>query len=445
MNVSVIGTGYVGIVSGVCLASKGHTVTCVDIDHAKVDKINGGIPPIYEIGLENLLKSTVGKNMFATTDLRAAVLGSELTLIAVGTPFDGNKIDLSFVREVSKQIGEVLREKQSYHVVVVKSTVVPGTTDQVVLPILEAASGKKAGENFGVGMNPEFLTEGQAIQDFMNPDRIVLGGIDERSTEVLEKLYESFDRVLKIRTNTRTAEMIKYTSNALLATLISFSNEIANLGSALGGIDAVDVMKGVQASYYLSMPGENQERAKAPITSFLFAGCGFGGSCLPKDVNALIAHGRQIGVPMPLLQAVIKTNEQQPNQILTLLRREFPDVAGVRVGVLGLAFKSDTDDMRESPAIPIIRSLLSLKAVIKAYDPIAMPEAQRILGNDTIEYVRTLQDCLTGVDVVILVTSWKEFENVPQLLKSIRPQPLVIDGRRLLDKRAVDRYAGIGL
>jgi UDPglucose 6-dehydrogenase len=227
--------------------------------------------------------------------------------------------------------------------------------------------------------------------------------------------------------------------------MISFSNEIANFGSALGGIDAVDVMKGVQASYYLSMPGENQERAKAPITSFLYAGCGFGGSCLPKDVNALIAHGRQIGVPMPLLQAVIKTNEQQPNQILTLLRREFPDVAGVRVGVLGLAFKPDTDDMRESPAIPIIRSLLSLKAVIKAYDPIAMPEARRILGNDTIEYVQTLQECLTGIDVLILVTSWKEFENVPQLLKSLRPQPLVIDGRRFLDKRAVDRYAGIGL
>ncbi len=445
MKVSVVGTGYVGLVTGVCLAEKGHTVTCVDIDRTKVDKINKGIPPIYEIGLDQLLKKNLGKNLKATTNLHEAVADSGLTFIAVGTPFDGKKIDLTAVEKVTVEIGRCLRDKKTYHVVVVKSTVVPGTTDSMIAPLLERASGKRAGVDFGVGMNPEFLTEGQAIQDFMNPDRIVIGGIDTRSTDVLDQLYSGFNEVMKIRTNTRTAEMIKYTSNALLATMISFSNEIANLCSTLGNIDAVDVMNGVHASYYLSVPLEDKGHMKAPISSFLYAGCGFGGSCLPKDVNALIAHGQQNGKPMQLLQAVMKTNEEQPGQTIAILRKHFPDIAGLRIGILGLAFKPDTDDMRESPAIPIIHSLLALKASIKAYDPVAMPEARRVLAHEAVEYVSTLRECLEGVDVIILVTSWKEFENVPQLLKNIHSQPLVIDGRRQLDKHAITRYAGIGL
>jgi UDPglucose 6-dehydrogenase len=435
VKVSIVGTGYVGLVTG----------ACVDIDSAKVDKINKGIPPIYEEGLEELLKKHLGGNFKAITNLREAVTNSELTLIAVGTPFDGKKIDLSAIEGVAFEIGKCLKDKNTYHVVVVKSTVVPGTPDPIVAALLERASGKHAGVDFGVGMNPEFLTEGQAIRDFMNPDRIVLGGIDERSTDVLAQLYASFDGVMKIRTNTRTAEMIKYTSNALLATMISFSNEIANLSSALGNIDAVDVMNGVHASYYLSIPTQSNQRMKAPITSFLYAGCGFGGSCLPKDVNALIAHGHQIGVNMSILNAVMKTNGEQPDKILFLLRKQFSEFTGLRVGILGLAFKPDTDDMRESPAIPIIRSLLSSKAIIKAYDPVAMVEAKRVLVNETVEYVTTLRECLENIDVAILVTSWKEFENVPQLLRNINPQPLVIDGRRQLDKNTIARYAGIGL
>jgi UDPglucose 6-dehydrogenase len=244
MNISVVGTGYVGLVSGVCLAEKGHTVTCVDLDAAKVAKINQGIPPIYEKGLEDLLKRHAGRNLTATTDLRAAVMGSEMSLIAVGTPFDGSAIDLKYIREVARQIGEVLRDKASYHLVVVKSTVVPGTTDDVVRPILEEASGKQAGAHFGVGMNPEFLREGEAIQDFMAPDRIVLGGIDDRSIDKLAEVYSVFPEVDKLRTSCKTAEMIKYSANSLLATMISFSNEIGNLCAALGGIDVVDVMHG---------------------------------------------------------------------------------------------------------------------------------------------------------------------------------------------------------
>jgi UDPglucose 6-dehydrogenase len=445
MRVAVIGTGYVGLVSGVCLAEKGHDITCVDIDSAKVEKINKGVPPIYEVGLEELLKKNLGTNFRASANLQEAVANADITMIAVGTPFDGRVIDLKYVKTVARDVGACLRNKSVYHTVVVKSTVVPGTTDTIVKDILEEASGKRAGADFGLGMNPEFLTEGQAIQDFMKPDRIVLGGIDDRSRDALGEIYAGFSGVTKLRTNTRTAEMIKYASNALLATMISFSNEIANLCSALGDIDAVDVMKGVHASNYLTFPASGAGPVTAPISSFLFAGCGFGGSCLPKDVNALIAHGENAGVSMRLLDAVIKTNESQPGRIISILKSQFKDLAGLRVGILGLAFKPDTDDMRESPAIPIVRLLLGEKARVKAYDPVAAHEAQRVLSGVPVEYAPTLKDCLTGVDAVVLVTSWKEFEAVPELLRTIQPVPFLVDGRRQIDKTRVARYAGIGL
>jgi UDPglucose 6-dehydrogenase/GDP-mannose 6-dehydrogenase len=443
MRVSVVGTGYVGLVSGVCLAEIGHDVVCVDVDAAKVAQIMRGVPPIYEDGLEDLLKRNLGERFTATADLHSAVLGSELTLIAVGTPFDGARIDLSYVRKVARDIGAALRDKNGYHVVVVKSTVVPGTTATVVLPILEQVSGKRAGLDFGVGVNPEFLTEGQAISDFMNPDRIVLGAIDARAMEVLDRLYASFSNVPKIRTNPSTAEMIKYSSNALLATAISFSNEIANLCAALGDVDIVDVMEGVHASSYLTVTGPDG-RARAPITSFLQAGCGFGGSCLPKDVKALIAHGEDLGVAMPLLRAVIAVNEAQPGQILRTLEKHFESLAGRRIAVLGLAFKPDTTDVRESPAFPIIRLLLDRKASVKAYDPVAVLEARKVLG-DAVTYADTLEDSLEDVDAVVLLTRWKEFEALPGMLGVLQPLPLLLDGRRQLDKRAVARYAGIGL
>ena len=274
MRVSVIGTGYVGLVSGACFAEIGHDCVCVDVDAGKVERINRGEPPIHENGIEALLQRHVGTRLRASTDLRAAVLDSAITFIAVGTPFDGTRIDLSFVREVARQIGSALRDKNDYHVVVVKSTVVPGTTDEVVLAELERASGKRAGVDFGVGMNPEFLTEGVAIDDFMRPDRIVLGGIDARTVDVQRQVYASFANTPMLATNNKTAEMIKYTSNSVLATLISFSNEIGNLCSALGGVDVADVMQGVHMARYFTTTLDSGQRVKAPISSFLWAGCG---------------------------------------------------------------------------------------------------------------------------------------------------------------------------
>jgi UDPglucose 6-dehydrogenase/GDP-mannose 6-dehydrogenase len=443
MRVSIVGTGYVGLVSGVCLAEIGHDVVCVDVDEAKVAAIREGVAPIFEEGLEHLLRSHVGRRFTATCDLRAAVLESDLTLVAVGTPFDGLEIDLTHVRKASRAIGEALRAKDGYHVVAVKSTVVPGTTDTVVRVALEAASGKRAGDGFGLGMNPEFLTEGQAVRDFLEPDRIVLGAADARALAVLEALYAPFAHTPKIRTNPRTAEMIKYASNALLATAISFSNEIAGACAAVGGVDVVEVMEGVHASSYLTVAGADGPR-RAPITSFLMAGCGFGGSCLPKDVKALVAHAESRGAPMPLLRAVLAVNAAQPEQIVRILETHFPRLARLRVGILGLAFKPDTDDVRESPAIPVIRSLLDRGIRVKAYDPVAVETARKVLG-DSVTYAGSLEDCLAGVDAVVLLTRWKQFEAVPSLIGAIDPPPLLLDGRRQLDKGAVARYAGVGL
>lgn len=445
MKVSVVGTGYVGLVSGTCLAEKGHQVTCVDIDQAKVDQINQGIPPIYEAGLEEMLKANVGQRLTATTDLREAVMNSEISLIAVGTPFRGDEIDLTFIQTVARQIGEVLKDKDAYHVVVVKSTVVPGTTDDVVLSILEEASGKKAGADFGVGMNPEFLKEGEAIPDFMYPDRIVLGGIDEKTLGVLREMYAVFEGVDQLETNCKTAEMIKYTANSLLATMISFANEIGNLCAAIGGVDVTEVTKGVHLDKRLTPILPSGERIIPTFTTYIEAGCGFGGSCFPKDVKALNAYGAKKGLPMQLLTSVIDVNAVQYKQVMDRLYKHFPSLDAVRVAVLGLAFKPGTDDMRESPAIPIVQELLAGSAKVKAFDPVATHEAQKLFENQPIQYCETLADTIAEVDVVLLLTRWADFNALPDLLKDVDPQPLVIDGRRMLDKTAFQRYEGIGL
>jgi UDPglucose 6-dehydrogenase/GDP-mannose 6-dehydrogenase len=445
MNLSIVGAGYVGLVSGACLAEVGHHCICIDIDAAKVARINKGEAPIHEDGLGAMLKRLAGQRLSASTDLHTAVLRTDVTFIAVGTPFDGEKIDLSYVREAARQIGAALKEKPGYHVVVVKSTVVPGTTDDVVRPVIEEASGKKAGEGFGLGMNPEFLTEGVAVKDFMMPDRIVLGGIDERTIDTLAALYAPFAGAPVVRTNTKTAEMIKYASNATLAALISFSNELGNLCAALGGVDVADVMRGVHLAHYFTTRLEDGRSIKAPIAAFLWAGCGFGGSCLPKDVKALSAHGAAHGQTMDLLDAVMKINQAQPARIIAILERHFPSLAGKRIGVLGLAFKPDTDDMRESPAIPIVTALVARGAKVIAYDPIARETARAVLPVEGVAFAESLEETIEGADALVLVTRWDEFDRVPELLAGKPDAPLLVDGRRMIEPKRVARYDGIGL
>jgi UDPglucose 6-dehydrogenase len=445
MRVSIVGAGHVGLVTGVCLAEKGHEAICVDVDSRKIERIQHGECPFVETGLGELLRKNIGSRLRATTDLASAVAQTELTFLAVGTPFDGREIDLTYIREATRQVGEALRNKASYHVIVVKSTVVPGTTDRVVLPILEQASKKKAGVDFGLGMNPEFLTEGEAIQDFMYPDRFVLGGIDRRTIDVMDKLYAEFGNVERLRTGLRAAEMIKYASNCLLATLISFSNELANFGAAVGEIDTVEVMRGVILSKYFTLTLPDGSKFAPPITTFLAAGCGFGGSCLPKDTQALVACGEKVGIDMSLLKAVVRINRDQPKQILSRLERAFSTLKGIRVAILGLAFRPETDDMRESPAISIINDLLAKQAQVKAYDPAAMLEARKIFSNGHPHLCSTLAEAIEDAQAVVLLTSWAEFHQVPELLSSRKPHPLVIDGRRMLEKDSVARYGGIGL
>lgn len=444
MKISVVGTGYVGLVCAVGFADKGHDVVCVDIDEDKVRMINGGRSPIHEDGLEDLLQRNIGTSLRASTDLDEAVKTTEFSVIAVGTPFDGERIDLQYIEEVSRQIGEVLRSKDSYHVVVVKSTVVPGTTDDVVTPILEQASGKRAGDDFGVGMNPEFLREGVAVDDFMNPDRIVLGGIDERTQNLLSRAYAAFVDADIIKTSNKTAELIKYTSNSLLATMISFSNEIANLCTAVGGVDIVDVMQGVHLDKRLMPVDGDGNRVRPGFVSYLESGCGFGGSCFPKDVKALISHGERLGQNMGLLNAVIDINEEQPFKVIELLEKHFDSLHGLRVSVLGLAFKPGTDDMRESPAIKIINKLIASNALISAFDPVAQREAEKLFNDSDVRYAESLEDAVKDAEALLILTRWDLFNELPALLSQLAKRPVVIDARRMLRSDTVENYDGIG-
>jgi UDPglucose 6-dehydrogenase len=443
MKIVVIGSGYVGLVSGVGLAEIGHEVVCVDVDPSKVELINSGVCPIYEEGLGELLEKNVSSGRLrATNNLRNAMSGAQVSLIAVGTPFDGKKIDLSYIRQAAIDIGKALQYSADYHVVCVKSTVVPGTTHNVVAPLLEEHSLRKLGVDLGLCMNPEFLAEGTAVLDFMKPDRIVIGAHDKHSSEVIQEMYKTFSSTDLVLTTISTAEMCKYVANSFLAMTISFANEIANLCSAVGGIDAVDVMRAVHMDRRLT-PLLPQGRIIPGLMSFLFPGTGFGGSCFPKDVNALVSYGAEFGQPMRILDAVMETNNKQPEVTVSLVRDELGGLTGKRIAILGLAFKPGTDDVRGSPAIPVIKALLNEGASVVAHDPIAISSMKEVLLNFVVDYSDDLTEVIRNIDAIVLITSWAEYSGVYDQIKS-RQIP-VIDGRRFLDKERFLRYRGIGL
>jgi UDPglucose 6-dehydrogenase len=408
MRISIVGSGYVGLVTGIGFAELGNEVIFVDIDRAKIESINSLKPPIYEAGLEELMKKNSGK-FYATDDYLKAIANSEITFICVGTPSkDDGSIDLRYIESASKEIGKALANKDDFHVVVVKSTVVPGTTEGVVKPIIEKESGKRAFEDFGLAMNPEFLREGNAVHDFFNPDRIVVGVKDDKTRSILEELYSSFG-CPKMSTDIKTAEMIKYTANAFLATKISFANEIGNICKKLG-IDVYEVFRGVGLDHRIN-------------PAFFRAGIGFGGSCFPKDVKALIRRAEELGEEPRILKAVIEVNERQPLKLIELLKKHVPDLANRKIGVLGLAFKPDTDDVRESRAVPIVEALLKEGAEVIAYDPKAMDNFAKMFPQ--IEYANSAEDVIAKSDAVLIVTEWKEFEKLDYSGK------IVIDGRRI--------------
>ncbi|OIO64628.1 UDP-glucose 6-dehydrogenase [Candidatus Woesearchaeota archaeon CG1_02_57_44] len=421
MNVSVSGTGYVGLIQGVGLAKKGHSVTCVDIDRAKVESINAGVPPIYEDGLKELL-AEVRKNGFkATDDIRQAVLNSDITFVCVGTPSSRHgEIKLHQVRQVAREIGEVLREKD-YHVVVIKSTVVPGTTEGMI-ELLEEHSGKSYPKDFGVAMNPEFLREGSALDDFFSPDRVVIGSTDKRTRDLIRKLYEGFDCEV-VETNFREAEMIKYASNALLATKLSFINEVGNVCKRMG-IDTNVVAKGVGLDHRIG-------------PKFLRAGLGFGGSCFPKDVSALMHKATESGYYPRVLRAVLDVNRDQPGKLLYLLDNKLGSLSGKRIAILGLTFKENTDDVRESPSLTIIKDLLMEHADLVLFDPMGMPAVMQLFPQ--LQYAQSAQHAVHGADAVLLLTEWPQFQDVDY------GDVYVLDGKNVFNTkdRRPKNYEGI--
>ena len=411
LKITVIGTGYVGAVTGGCLAELGHTIRFVGRDQKKLDMINSGKSPIFELGLDQLLEKN-RKRISTTTDISRAVTETDLTFICVGTPSkDDGSIDLRQISDVSQAIGQALRSSNPFPVVIVKSTVLPGTTERLVIPLLERESGKRAFKDFGVASNPEFLKEGTAVDDFFHADRVVIGVNDEISRELIEQVYRPLNVPL-FTTTIRTSEMIKYASNAFLATKISFSNEIGNLCKKMG-IDTYKVFQGVGLDTRIN-------------PHFFRSGVGFGGSCFPKDVRALIAHAIALGVEPHILNAVMKTNEDQPSRMITLLKQHI-SIAGKTIGVLGLAFKPDSDDIRESRAILIIQALIEEGAKIIAFDPIAMDNFKLLFP--AISYTQKAEDVLDA-DAILIMTEWKEFENLDYHGK------IVIDGRRVEKARS---------
>ena len=433
MKVSVIGTGYVGLVTGATLADLGNEVVCLDILEEKINMLNSGKSPIYEPGLDELLKSGLkSKRLIGSTEIEQNVRNSDITFICVGTPSDKNgNIDLSYIKSASSSIGRALRDKSEKHTVIVKSTVIPLTTEEVVMPNILKKSGWKR-ENLGIGMNPEFLREGSAIHDAQNPDRIVIGFADEVARKTLNELYNSY-KCKKLECSPRTAELIKYASNSFLATKISFVNEVANM-SNVWGIDFQEVAEGMGLDSRIS-------------PEFLRAGAGFGGSCFPKDVKALAAAAKKSKVESLMLKATLEVNDVQPKIVVKMAEERLGVIKGKKIAILGLAFKPDTDDVRESRSEIVIRELMEKGANIVAHDPEGMPNFKEIID---VKMTPTPELATEKADCVIIMTEWDVYKkmDLESLLERMNGNVL-IDGRRALNAKKADKigfdYKTIGL
>ena len=421
MQITVIGTGYVGLVSGTCLAEVGNDVLCVDIDAAKIALLESGGIPIFEPGLADMVaKNRAAGRLSFTTDIAAALSHASVVFIAVGTPpGEDGSADLQYVLAAARSIGSHL---DGYKVIVDKSTVPVGTADRVRAAIAEALARRAVSIDYSVVSNPEFLKEGAAIEDFMRPDRIVVGADDPRAVELMRQLYAPFQRSHErlVVMDVRSAELTKYAANAMLATRISFMNELANLAEKLGA-DIELVRAGIGADPRIGY-------------QFLYAGCGYGGSCFPKDVRALIKTAHDAGQELQLLTAVEAANEAQKRVLPEKIVKRFgADLSGRRFALWGLAFKPNTDDMREAPSLVLIEDLLARGAAVCAFDPVAMSEARRLLG-DRVDFADTPLSALAGADALLVVTEWKEFRSPDfAAIKSRLKQPVIFDGRNLYD------------
>ena len=427
MNIAIVGTGYVGLVSGTCFAEMGAHVTCVDVDAQKIEKLKSGIMPIYEPGLEELVKRNVEfERLQFTTDLTEVLDDVEVVFSAVGTPPDEDgSADLKYVLAVARQFGQHINK---YTILVTKSTVPVGTARKVKAAIQEELDKRGVQIPFDVASNPEFLKEGAAIKDFMSPDRVVVGTESEKAREVMTRLYKPFliNNFRVIFMDIPSAEMTKYAANAMLATRISFMNDIANLCELVGAnVDAV--RKGIGTDTRIG-------------NKFLYAGCGYGGSCFPKDVKALLHTGLDNGYHMEVIEAVERVNEKQKSVVYDKIIRAVGTVKGKTVAVCGLAFKPETDDMREAPALVVIDRLLKDGATVRVFDPVAMDECKRRIG-DSVVYCKNMYDAADGADVFALMTEWRQFR-MPSwnVIKKVMNGNVIVDGRNIYDRSELEDY-----
>ena len=435
MKIAIVGTGYVGLVSGTCFAEMGAHVTCVDVDTQKIEKLKNGIMPIYEPGLEELVKRNVeyGRLQF-TTDLTEVLDDVEVVFSAVGTPPDEDgSADLKYVLAVARQFGQNINK---YTILVTKSTVPVGTAKKVKAAIQEELDKRGVDVPFDVASNPEFLKEGAAIKDFMSPDRVVVGTESEKAKEVMTRLYKPFliNNFRVIFMDIPSAEMTKYAANAMLATRISFMNDIANLCERVGAnVDAV--RKGIGTDARIG-------------SKFLYAGCGYGGSCFPKDVKALLHTGLDNGYHMEVIEAVERVNERQKSIVYDKIVKAVGCVKGKTIAIIGLSFKPETDDMREAPALVVIDKLLADGATIRVFDPIAMDECKRRIG-DAVTYCKNMYDAADGADVYALMTEWRQFR-LPSwnVIQKVMNGNVVVDGRNIYDRQELEEmgfvYTRIG-
>lgn len=420
MNIAIVGTGYVGLVSGTCFAEVGINVTCVDIDAPKIENLKQGIIPIYEPGLDELVcRNQKEGRLHFTTDLSSCINNVEVVFSAVGTPPDEDgSADLKYVLEVARTFGQNINK---FAILVTKSTVPVGTSKKIRAVIEEELEKRGVNIPFEVASNPEFLKEGAAIKDFMSPDRVVIGVESERSRKVMERLYRPFllNNFRVIFMDIASAEMTKYAANSMLATRISFMNDIANL-CELVGADVNMVRKGIGTDIRIG-------------NKFLYAGCGYGGSCFPKDVKALIHTGKEHGYHMSIIEAVEKVNEQQKEVVFNKLKKALKNLSNKRIAIWGLAFKPETDDMREAPALVVINRLLESGADVVVYDPVAIEECKRRLG-DKVKYAKDMYDAVIDADAIALITEWKQFR-VPSwsIIKKAMRGNIIVDGRNIYD------------
>ncbi len=440
LRISIAGCGFVGLVTSASLASREFNVIGTTIIKEHVDLINKGKSPFYEKDLDEILQKAIrSNNLRVTTDNTDAVLNSDITFISVGTPMRDNKsIDLSYIDKVSQEIGQALAKKNDYHVVVDRSTVVPGTTRNLIGKNLEKYSHKKLGKDIGLCMQPEFLREGESVYDTFYPDRIIIGQYDKKSGGVVEKVWRDFygkDLPDLVKMNIESAEMVKYANNCFLATKISFANEFANICEKVKDLDIKEVMAGI---------GMDKRISK----KFLNAGAGYGGSCFPKDVNALKAFAESNSYNPQILSSALSVNEQQALHVVDLVRDKLNILKDKKISILGLSFKPGTDDMREAPSIKIVENLAKEDAKISAYDPYAEESAKRAIKAD-INYSKSIEECLEGSFCAIVLTEWAEFSKItPDKFKKQMKYPCVLDARRIYDKEVFSKeldFLAIGL